>query len=264
MNEYKEFLEYHVQRFNNLSFIQYDPISIPHLFVKKEDIEIAGLLTALISWGNRTAILKSGRQLMKVMNHSPFDFVVHADKKDLKTVSHFYYRTLNGDDMLFLVTALQNIYRNKGGMETIAQKGYDSNKNIKDVIIHIREAFLETPHLNRSEKHLANPDKGSAAKRLNMFLRWMIRKDEKGVDFGLWKNIPDSGLMCPLDVHSGRIARQLKLLTRKQNDWQAVEELTAYLRKFDANDPVKYDFALFGIGMSKPSTQAIGNSDFTT
>jgi len=246
---HKEFLEDSVNHFNNMSFIQDDPICIPHLFTKKEDVEIAGFLTSLISWGNRKAIIKSARKLMEMMNFSPFEFTLNADKKDLKPILKYYYRTLNGDDLLFLISALQNIYQNKDGLENVTAEGFKKNFKMKDAIVNIRDCMLETPHLLRSEKHLANPENGSAAKRINMFLRWMVRKDNNGVDFGMWKTIPTSSLMCPLDVHSGRVARQLSLLNRKQNDWKAVEELTANLKTYDSNDPVKYDFALFGTGI---------------
>lgn len=251
MKDHKEFLEEQVILYNNVLFITLDPISIPHLFKRKEDIEIAGFLTALISWGNRTAILKSARQLMQLMDSSPYEFVLNANDKELKRVFGFYYRTFNADDLLFLIFALRDIYQNKGGLERVSETGFLKNGTIKASITNIRDMLLETPHLTRSEKHLANPDKGSAAKRINMFLRWMVRNDDKGVDFGLWKNIPVSSLMCPLDMHSGRMARQLGLLSRKQNDWIAVEELTANLRNFDKWDPVKYDFALFGTGINE-------------
>jgi len=251
MKYLKEFLEDQVIFYNNFSFIELDPISIPHLFKKKEDIELAGFLTALISWGNRIAIIKSAQQLMELMDFSPFEFIINAEEKDLRLISKYYYRTLNGDDLLFLIFALRNIYQKKGGLEKVAEKGFKKQGTIKGAIANIRETLLDTQHLARSEKHLANPAKGSAAKRINMFLRWMVRGDDKGVDFGLWRNIPPAALMCPLDVHSGRVARQLGLLTRKQNDWKAVEELTANLKSFDVKDPVKYDFAIFGIGVNK-------------
>lgn len=251
MQNNKSFLENQYFKYNSLSFIATDPISVPHTFKNKEDIEIAGFLTALISWGNRAAIIKSANQLIELMGYSPYEFVLNAGDKELKRVSGFYYRTFNADDLLFLISALRNIYENEGGLEKVAEMGFNKNGTIKASITNIRNVLLETPHLPRSEKHLANPEKGSAAKRINMFLRWMVRKDENGVDFGLWKNIPAAALMCPLDVHSGRVARQLGLLNRKQNDWQAVEELTAMLSKFDPYDPIKYDFALFGSGINE-------------
>lgn len=249
MTALNTFLEKKANLYNNPSFINSDPISIPHQFSKKEDAEIAGFLTALISWGRRDLIIRSANRMMDLMHRSPHDFVLNATEKDLKSLSEFIYRTFNGDDLLFLVAALREMYAVHGGLEKVAEKGYNQSGKIKDAITSIRSALLSTPHLKRSEKHLANPEAGSAAKRINMFLRWMIRKDDKGVDFGIWKSIPESKLMCPLDVHSGRVARKLGLLERKQNDWKAVEELTVNLRKFDVDDPVKYDFALFGIGV---------------
>ncbi len=245
----KSFLNDKVLQYNQPSFIVTDPISIPHLFHKKEDIEIAGFLTALISWGRRTAIIKSANELVELMDNSPHDFIMNATSNDLSKLTRFVYRTFNSDDLLFLINSLQDIYSNQGGLERVAISSFENTGNIKGIIIGLRDALLMNSHLNRSEKHLANPEKGSAAKRINMFLRWMIRQDNKDIDFGLWKNIPQSALMCPLDVHSGRVARKLNLLSRKQNDWKAVEELTNNLRRFDPEDPVKYDFALFGLGV---------------
>jgi len=234
--------------YNQPEFIINDPISIPHQFDKKEDIEIAGFLTALISWGRRDMIIKTGKQLMNLMNNKPFDFITNKNLDKFKHFESFYYRTLKGDDLIFLLSALRNIYIDKNGLEAIANDYYSHCYSIKEVIIGIRDTLLKTPHLKRSEKHLSDPASGSAAKRINMFLRWMVRKDKKGVDFGIWQNIPQKVLMCPLDVHSGRIARKLGLLQRKQDDWKAVEELTNKLRSFDLRDPVKYDFALYGMG----------------
>lgn len=219
------------------------------MFSEKEDIEISGFLTSIISWGRRTAIISSAKRLMELMDNSPYDFIMNAGAADYKRFEGYVYRTFNSDDCLFLVTAVRNIYMSSESLETIANKAYKRNNSMIDVIVGMRNAILETPHLTRSEKHLANPQKGSAAKRINMFLRWMIRQDNCGVDFGIWKNIPPSHLMCPLDVHSGNVARKLGLLSRKQNDWKAVEELTNRLRSFDMDDPVKYDYALFGMGV---------------
>ncbi len=235
--------------YNRFEFIETDPISIPHQFNLKNDIEIAGFLTALISWGNRKAILKSASYLMRLMENSPFDFITNASTIEFKRLERFVYRTFNGDDLLFLLYALRDIYLNRGGMETITTESFSKNGTIIQVITALRNDLLKTEHLPRSEKHLANPERGSAAKRINMFLRWMVRHDSRGIDFGIWKEIPASALMCPLDVHSGNVARKLGLLTRKQNDWKAVEELTGNLRMYDRNDPVKYDFALFGMGV---------------
>jgi len=235
--------------YNTPEFIKSDPISIPHAFSNKHDIEISGFLTSVISWGRRAAILKSANKLMELMDNSPYDFLTNSADIEFKRFSGFVYRTFNSDDCLFLITALRNIYMRSDSLENIATQSFKVNNNIMDVITGMRNAILETPHLKRSEKHLANPLTGSAAKRVNMYLRWMIRKDNNGVDFGIWKDIPQSHLICPLDVHSGNVARTLGLLTRKQNDWKAAIELTSQLRIFDKNDPVKYDYALFGMGV---------------
>ena len=249
--ELKSFLDEKVRVFNSTEFIISDPVSIPHKFSRKEDIEISGFLTALISWGSRPAILKSARLLMQLMENQPFDFISSAGDRELKQLTDFYYRTFNASDLLFLIAALKHIYLEKGGMEKVANECFDQTGSMRGLITGLRQEMIKAPHLSRSEKHLANPSKGSAAKRINMFLRWMVRKDDQGVDFGLWGKIPASALMIPLDVHSGRIARQLGLLQRTQNDWKAVEELTKTLRQFDPEDPVKYDFALFGMGVTK-------------
>ncbi len=247
--EIKSLLNQKYKEYNTPNFVVSDPISIPHMFTKKEDIEISAFLTSIIAWGRRTAIIKSAKQLMELMENSPHDFLINSYDKDFKRFHKFVYRTFNPDDCLFLIAALKNVYENHGGLEYVAQKSYGINHDIKDSIIGIRETLFSTPHLRRSEKHVANPHSGSAAKRVNMFLRWMIRKDEHGVDFGIWENISQSHLMCPLDVHSGNVARKLGLLSRKQNDWKAVQELTNNLKVMDSNDPVKYDFALFGMGV---------------
>lgn len=244
----KACLEANYRFFNQPSFIFSDPISVPRRFTRKEDIEIAGLLTALISWGNRVTILKNAQRLLAPMSGSPYEFVVHASPRELLQFRGFVHRTFQSEDADFMVRALQHIYRNRGGLEPLF-----STMNLygpKHAIGQFRKAALEAPHFPRSEKHLANPESGSAAKRINMFLRWMVRSDEMGVDFGLWKSIDPANLICPLDVHSGRVARRLGLLIRKVNDWKAAEELTANLRRFDKKDPVKYDFALFGMGVT--------------
>lgn len=245
----KDLLDNRVLKYNCREFIISDPVSIPHQFSQKDDIEIAGFLTALISWGNRKAILKSAAHLLDMMENELANFISTASEKEFKRLGKFVYRTFNGDDLLFLVYALRHIYRTQGGLENIANIHFQKKGKIKDVVVGLRTELLKTVHLSRSEKHLANPLKGSAAKRINMFLRWMVRKDNKGVDFGLWQQLSPAALMCPLDVHSGNTARKMGLLSRKQNDWKAVEELTDNLRKLDAADPVKYDFALFGMGI---------------
>ncbi len=248
----KEFLDHQVEKFNSSDFISDDPISIPHRFLKKQDIEIAGFLTATLAWGNRKSILSSAGRLMGTMNNAPYDFIVNAKPADFKPFLKFVHRTFNGDDCLYFLSALQNIYREYSSLEPLF---YFMNPNGAAHGIHqFREAFLQTEHLKRSEKHLADPLAGSAAKRINMFLRWMVRNDDRGVDFGLWKTISPANLICPLDVHSGNVARRLGLLSRQQNDWKAAEELTALLRLMDPADPVKYDFALFGLGATGKQT----------
>ncbi len=248
-NNIKSFLESKTAAYNQPCFIESDPVSIPHSFVRKEDIEIAGFLTAIISWGRRPAILKAGKNLMQLLDNAPYDFIAQHTDSDLKRLTGFVYRTFNSSDLLFFITALQQIYTEKGGLEAVCIKYFKTTNSIKEMITGLRRELLETVHLFRSEKHLAAPEKGSAAKRINMFLRWMVRHDNRGVDFGIWKEIPMSALMIPLDVHSGNTARKLGLLKRKQNDWKAGEELTEVLRQFDPEDPVKYDYALFGTGI---------------
>ena len=244
-----DLLDSKVNLYNKPSFIESDPISIPHQYTLKEDIEISGFLTAVIAWGRRSAIISKANLWMELMDGKPYDFIMNASDTDMKRFEKFVYRTFNSDDCLFIMTSLMDVYRNKGGLETIITDNFKYHGNIKDAISGMRGSLMETAHLKRSEKHIANPTSGSAAKRINMFLRWMVRDDKCGVDFGIWKNIPMSALMCPLDVHSGNVARKLGMLHRKQNDWKSVYELTLQLRELDSNDPVKYDFALFGMGV---------------
>lgn len=243
----REFLDFKADQYNNPSFIETDPISIPHAFSSREDIEIAGLLVAVIAWGNRKSIISSGERLMELMGHAPFDFVMSHSARDLKRVSDFVHRTFNGKDLAFFIRGLKKIYQ-AGGMEDIFAENMRDG-SLQNSIHMFRQEMFRVPHEARAEKHLPDVLRGSAAKRINMFLRWMVRKDNKGVDFGIWKDIPPSVLSCPLDVHSGRVARNLGLLSRKQNDAAAVAELDAALRALDPQDPVKYDFALFGLGV---------------
>lgn len=246
--ELKDFLDEKVEQYNQPDFIETDPIQIPHLYSKKEDMEIAGFLTATIAWGNRKSILKNAHRLMDLMDQDPFQFVMHAQQNDLEQLNHFVHRTFNSTDLKFFIIALRNIYKNHGGMETIFEKRATST-SIQPAIHAFKNIFFEIPHPLRTTKHVSDPEKNSAAKRINMFLRWMIRKDQTGVDFGLWKQLSPSLLSCPLDVHSGNVARKLALLSRKQNDAKALRELDSSLRKLDLKDPVKYDFALFGLGV---------------
>lgn len=235
--------------YNQPSFITNDPISIPHTFSLKEDIEISAFLTSTIAWGQRISIINNAKKLMNLMNNQPYEFVLNANEKDLIPFAKFVHRTFNGEDCRYFIIALQNIYKTKGGLETVFTQAYNKTGDMFEAISLFHEIFFSLPHLERTQKHISNPAKGSAAKRINMFLRWMVRDDNKGVDFGLWKKVPTSALLCPLDLHTGNIARKFGLITRNQNDKKAVEELMANLRKFDANDPVKYDFALFSMGV---------------
>ena len=247
--ELKNFLDEKFQLYNQPRFIETDPISIPRLFSRKEDIEIAGFLAATIAWGQRPTIIRNAFKLIDWMGHKPFEFITDGDEEDFGRFGDFVHRTFNGTDCRYFLHALREIYRSEGGLETLFADGFKTGGNMMESIGRFREKFLSYHPETRTEKHVANPLKGSSAKRINMFLRWMVRDNHTGVDFGLWKNIPASALMMPLDVHSGNAARKLGLLKRKQNDWKAVEELTSRLREFDVNDPVKYDFALFGLGV---------------
>ena len=247
-SELKSFLDFKVEQYNNPEFITTDPIQIPHQFSKKEDIEIAGFLTATISWGNRKSILKNAISLMDSLDNAPYDFVVNHSEKDLVGLKDFVHRTFNGIDLQYFILALKNIYLNHQGLEEIFSK-YAEVDSLQISIHQFKKLFFELPHLPRTEKHISDPLKNSAAKRINMFLRWMVRNDNSKVDFGLWKQINPSQLSCPLDVHSGNTARKLGLLKRKQNDAKALEELDRNLRELDPLDPVKYDYALFGLGV---------------
>ncbi|MDA3892929.1 MAG: TIGR02757 family protein [Salinivirgaceae bacterium] len=250
MQHLEDFLNSKVKKYNCTDFIEFDPISIPHNFTTKKDIEISGFLTATIAWGNRKAILKSANQLMRWMDNSPHDFIINHTENDLKPFKNFVYRTFNGKDCIFFLKSLHNIYQNHNGIENVFNNGYIIKESVEDSIAHFRNVFLSIPHFDRSTKHIANPAKGSSAKRINMFLRWMVRKDKAGVDFGIWDKIRMADLLLPLDVHTGNMARKLELLERKSNDWKAVDEVTNNLKIFDKNDPVKYDFALFGLGVN--------------
>lgn len=247
----REFLERKVLEYNKPEFIKDDPVSIPHLFTRKEDKEISGFLVATIAWGQRPTIVKNGMRLMDLMSHSPYEFVMNAGPKDYQHVSEFVHRTFNGRDLVTFIHCLRNIYKKHGGMETVFIAALKKETKMMDAISSFRRTFFEVKHEARTEKHVSDPARGSSAKRINMFLRWMVRKDAAGVDFGIWKNIPTAALMIPLDVHVGNVARAIGLLHRRQDDRKAVEELTQMLRQFDPVDPVKYDFALFGVGISE-------------
>lgn len=245
----KELLDEKYFQFNNMAFIETDPISIPHQFSKKEDVEIAAFLVSTIAWGQRKSIITNGSKWMNLMNHEPHDFILNFKPKDLQRFNEFVHRTFNHIDCTFFLNSLQNIYRSRGGLENAFTQRFSSQEtNVKQAIINFRALFLETFHQTRSEKHISNPASKSSAKRLCMYLRWMVRQDKIGVDFGIWKSIKPAQLCLPLDIHTGNVSRRLGLLTRKQDDWQAVEEITKVLKSFDPKDPIKYDFALFGLG----------------
>ncbi len=249
LKEIKEILDEKYLQYNNPEFIETDPICIPHQFSLKENIEISAFLTATIAWGNRKSIIKNAGNLMSLLDNDPYGFIMNANDKDFQVLNSFCHRTFCGIDAVYFIKSLSNIYREHGGLETIFSEEYKLKGDIKSCLIRVREVFFELKHPVRTEKHVSNVAKGSSAKRLNMFLRWMVRKDDQKVDFGLWPQIPSSALHIPLDVHSGNVARNLGLLKRKLNDWKSVTELTAVLRSFDQSDPVKYDFALFGMGI---------------
>lgn len=248
--ELKTFLDEKVEQFNQRSFIESDPISIPHAFTRRQDIEIAGLFAALLAWGQRGTIIRKCRELMQLMDNSPYDFIVNHKRKDLKNLEHFKHRTFNAVDALYFVSALQRLYASSATLEKyFACKG---DENIEQGLISFHRSFFDDPdHPGRTKKHLPTPERGSTCKRISMYLRWMVRSDNQGVDFGLWKSIQPSQLICPLDLHVDRVSRRLKLIRRKQTDWQTALELTKKLRQLDPVDPVRYDFALFGLGVEK-------------
>ncbi len=247
LSELKEFLDLKAEHYQSQEFIEADPIQIPHRFSKKEDIEIAGFLAATIAWGNRTSIIKNATKMMSLMEEAPYDFIKNHQTRDLDVFNGFVHRTFKAEDLKYFVVALQHLYENHGGLETAMSQNAEE-LGVQTALHHFKKRFFELPHQIRTQKHLADPLKGSAAKRINMYLRWMVRSSSTGVDFGLWKSMHPRQLSCPLDVHSGTIARKLGILDRKQNDAKAVLELDHQLRLMDAEDPVKYDFALFGLG----------------
>lgn len=247
-SELKDFLDEKVLQYNTLDFIESDPVQIPHLFTQKEDIEIAGFLSATIAWGNRKMIIKNSHRMMELMGNAPYDFVMSHTETDLELLENFVHRTFNGQDFIGFIQSLQNIYKNHGGLEAVFSKNQEAHSMQKS-ISEFKKIFFEIPHAARTQKHISDPLNNSAAKRINMYLRWMCRQDNKGVDLGIWKSIPPALLSCPLDVHSGNVARKLGILSRKQNDGKALLELDSKLRTLDSHDPVKYDFALFGLGV---------------
>jgi uncharacterized protein (TIGR02757 family) len=241
-----------VGRFNDMAFIELDPISLPHRFLDPRDREIIGFWVAMLSWGNRKTIVAKGNELLERMGNAPYDFVVNHQPEDLKALLGFKHRTFNEEDALYFVRALRRLYAEFGTMGSFFEQEFAKTGSMKAVLVAFHQYFFDDELApRRTRKHMSTPETGSACKRLNMFLRWMVRRDAAGVDFGQWTGLPMSALYIPLDVHVGRVARELGLLTRTQNDWATVEELTAALRVFDSADPVKYDYALFSLGLSK-------------
>lgn len=244
--ELKDLLEHKFNLYNSTNFIIEDPISIPHAYNQKEDIEIISFLISIISWGNRKSIIKSGNKLREILGSSPIDFIMRFKERDLKKID-FVHRTFNKFDLIYFLKSLKNIYENHDGLENVFSKNLN-DEFMYNNISNFRKIFFSLNHEKRTEKHISNPKKNSACKRINMFLRWMVRNDGV-VDFGIWKKIKPSMLSCPLDVHTANIGRKLNLISRKQNDLKTVLELDQKLRSFDKNDPVKYDYALFGMGV---------------
>ena len=246
----KSFLDEKADLYNRPEFITVDPISIPHQFSRKEDIEISGFLTATIAWGQRVTILKNANKLMQMMDNTPHEFILHHNKNDLKPFSKFVHRTFNGIDCIYFIQSLHNIYKKHGGMEKVFNSHLTKkDTDLSNAIHQFRKIFFSLPCPARSQKHVADPLANSSAKRICMYLRWMVRNDGRGVDFGIWKKAKSSELIIPLDLHVARVAKHFNLLTRPKSDWQSALELTENLREFDARDPVKYDFALFALGV---------------
>lgn len=253
----KALLDSKYELHNQTSFISDDPITIPHRFTKKQDIEIAGFFAAILAWGTRKGIINSCNKLLQAMDNAPYDFIMHANldnHKTFKPFKGFVHRTFNAMDLWHLFGFLQYHYSKEQSLESAFSKWMQpGDENIEKALTGFHDyvfGFSDDAHEEKHcRKHIATPAKKSACKRLNMFLRWMVRKDNKAVDFGIWKNIHSSQLICPLDVHVARVARKLNILQRTQNDWQAALELTALLKELDSNDPVKYDYALFGLGV---------------
>lgn len=251
--ELHQFLERTARKHNNVSFIKDDPIAVPHSLSKKQDIEIIAFWIAMLAWGNRTSIINSGKKLLELMEGAPHQFITQHEDKDLKRFTGFKHRTFNYTDTLYFIEFFKQHYSTNESLETAFTKSFSKKEpTTEKALIHFHNYFFSLEDApSRTRKHISTPARNSACKRINMFLRWMVRNDKSGVDFGLWKTIKSSQLLCPLDVHVERNARFLGLLQRPKTDWQAVLELTETLREFDANDPVKYDFALFGMGANE-------------
>ncbi|HTK22121.1 MAG TPA: TIGR02757 family protein [Mucilaginibacter sp.] len=247
----KAFLDSKVAQYNRPDFIKNDPISIPHLFTRKQDIEIMGFWAATLAWGQRITIINKCKELISLMDGAPYDFIINHEEPDLKKLLHFKHRTFNDVDTLYFISFFRHHYSNYDSLEN-AFIPPDGGNAVEDCLNYFREYFFSLPdYPHRTKKHVSSPSQKSTCKRLNMFLRWMVRKDNCGVDFGIWNKIKPSDLIMPCDLHVDRVARKLKLIDRKQTDWQTAIELTARLQEFDPQDPVKYDFALFGLGIEE-------------
>lgn len=246
--ELKAFLDEKVLEYNVPAFVEADPVSIPHRYSLKEDIEIAAFLAATISWGSRSVIVQNGHRMLDLLGESPYDFVMGHDEARLEKLAGFVHRTFNGVDFQYFIRGLRHIYTRHGGLEGVFSR-HAAADTLQPAISSFKHLFFEIPHPARTAKHVSDPLAGSSAKRINMMLRWLVRDDRCGVDLGIWKNIRPAQLSCPLDVHSGNVARKFGLLQRRQNDARAVAELDRVLRQLDPADPVKYDFALFGLGV---------------
>lgn len=250
LKEINSYLDQQYLKYNRIDFIENDPILIPHLFTKKEDIEISGFFAATFAWGQRITIINKSKLFLSLMDNDPYNFITQAKTNDLKPFKKFVHRTFNGDDAIFLIKQLQSIYQKHGSLEN-SFLHYHQDKQLPTTLASWKNELLKSAPNHHCKKHFGNPMENSTAKRLLMYFRWMVRKDKQGVDFGIWNNFNPSELYIPLDVHTGNVSRMLGLLKRQQDDWKAVDELTAALRKMDAADPVKYDFALFGTGVER-------------
>jgi len=262
----REFLEKKVLEFNDPSFIPYDPVSVPHCFRTRQDIEIAGLFAAVFSWGKRTTIIRKSNELMRAMDDAPYDFILNHRPRDLKRLAEFKHRTFNTTDLYYFIEFLKFHYQGSDTLETAFLPGkvalkatdgknFEENKQtefMESALTAFYRRFFSLKHVpDRTRKHIADPERNSTCKRLNMYLRWMVRKDNAGVDFGIWKRISPADLVCPVDLHVARVGRRLGLIQRSQTDWLTALELTRELRSMDQDDPVKFDFALFGMGVNE-------------
>ncbi len=255
-DQLKEFLDFKAEQYNQPEFIENDPISVPHAFKSKQDIEIMGFFAATLAWGQRKTIINKCNELAERMDNDPYNFVFNHQEADLKALLGFKHRTFNDTDLLYFISFFKHHYSSYPSLENafcgLSGEPLNAAETIEEALNSFRSYFFNLPYVPyRTMKHVSSPAQRSGCKRLNMYLRWMVRKDDKGVDFGLWENISPAQLVCPCDVHVDRVARRLKLISRKTTDWLTAVELTARLKEFDPLDPVKYDFALFGLGVEE-------------